>query len=149
MPRPPPPVHWGNKFGAKNKGKKRFALPIKQRRRLAALEAALKLFKPVDNPRVTLALTNPYKVAPGQLWVNVDERAGKHWKAGAPRVRVIKVRPPYAICYWATEDGTPDPSGKMSTIRLDMFRAAEPRKTRWGGGNRGWRLKEESVESSG
>ena len=143
MPRKPPSrkgtIPW-------NKG--RTDLPKKplskaRRERAAILEERAQQHVPVVNSRVALAMLNPYKVEIGQVWFNVDERAGVNTKAGPVAVKVANVEPPYATCYWTDREGKFDERGnlRVSRIRLDRFRAQEARKTRWGGGNRGWRLK--------
>lgn len=129
-----------------NKGRKLWR-PLntkKYRERIAALLLKEKLNPLPLKPRVLIALKNPYNVREGQVWVNVDPRAGKLSKAGAPAVRITRVQAPYAYGVWVTPEGVYEPlkAMKVSRVRLDNFRPAEPRKTRHGGGNRGWRLKE-------
>jgi len=83
-----------------------------------------------------MAMHNPYNVRPGQVWANVDPRAGKSSKAGAALVQVVKLKPPHAIC------NRLDKPGQVSRIRLDFFRPRETRALGGGSGNRGWRLTE-------
>jgi hypothetical protein len=121
----------------------RYALKKVRRERLSVLMAYARAHPPTPGPRVTLAMTNPYQAQPGQVWLNTDGRAGKHWKAGAPAVRLERIEPPYAFGFWCSRDGVLDLASEMrvARIRLDMLRPWESRKARRNtGGHRGWRL---------
>jgi len=144
MPRKPPPPQWGNKhrLGKPLPPEKKVKLPKERRERVAKLLAEAAAKPPGPHPGEERAMSNPFNVQPGQVWVNVDPRAGTNhplaWKAGPVAVKVHRVEPPYALCYWVGLDGVLDLKGELrsSRIRLDLFFESHV-----GRGHRGWRLK--------